>query len=110
MTEETRCWLYTRIDAPEDTHGCLKAQEKELLNFAAAHDYEVAGTASDLDSGRNISRTGLARVIQAAKDREFQILLTKSIDRISWDTAAAMNFLKELHLLGIETIFVSNGL
>lgn len=102
MAEEKRCWLYTRIDAPEDAHGCLKAQEKELLDFAAKEGYEVAGAASDLGSGLNMERPGLARVMQAVKEKDFSILLVKGIDRLGRDTDKVYHFLTELQINGIS--------
>lgn len=105
MAEEKRCWLYTRIDAPEDAHGCLKAQEKELLDFAAREGYEVAGAASDLGSGLAMERPGLARVMQAAKEKDFSILLVSGID----EQDAENSFLTELQLNGISVRSPSEG-
>ena len=34
MDEKKRAWLYCRIDAPEDEHGHLKEQKKELMDYA----------------------------------------------------------------------------
>lgn len=103
MAEEKRCWLYTRIDAPEDAHGCLKAQEKELLDFAAKEGYEVAGTASDLGNGWSLFRPGIARIIEAAKDNLFQILLIKNTDIICESNGDALGLLMYLHESGVDT-------
>lgn len=109
MAEEKRCWLYTRIDAPEDTHGNLKAQEKVLLDFASKQGYEVAGTASDLGFERSLRRPGIARVIDAAKDNQFQILLSQNIRAISDNTAEAIGFLSYLYDIGIDTHTTEDG-
>lgn len=109
MAEEKRCWLYTRIDAPEDVHGNLKAQEKVLLDFASKQGYEVAGTASDLGSERSLRRHGIARVIDAAKDNQFQILLIQNIKTISDNTGDALGLLSYLHDIGIDTHTTEDG-
>lgn len=109
MAEEKRCWLYTRIDAPEDAHGRLKAQEKVLLDFAAREGYEVAGAASDLGPGRDMDRPGLVRVMQAVKEKDFNILLVNGIDRISRDMEKTYNFLTELQLNGISVCSPREG-
>lgn len=109
MAEEKRCWLYTRIDAPEDAHGCLKAQEKELLDFAAQEGYEVAGTASDLGNGLNMERPGLVRVMQAVDERDFNILLVKGIDRLGRDVDKVYHFLTELRINGISVHSLHDG-
>lgn len=106
MAEEKRCWLYTRIDAPEDAHGCLKAQEKELLDFAAQEGYEVAGTASDLGNGWGLYRPGIARVIEAAKDELFHVLLIKNTDIICESNGDALGLLMYLYEIGVETYTV----
>lgn len=109
MAEEKRCWLYTRIDAPEDTHGNLKAQEKVLLDFASKQGYEVAGAASDLGFERSLRRHGIARIIDAAKDNQFQILLIQNIKTISDNTGDALGLLSYLYDIGIDTYTTENG-
>lgn len=110
MAEEKRCWLYTRIDAPEDARGNLKTQEKVLLDLAAEQNFEVAGTASDLGIVHGLQRPGIARVIDAARDHCFEALLIQDIRIISDNIGDAIGFLSYLYDIGIDTYTRKEGL
>ena len=34
MNETIKAWAYSRIDAPEDSHGSLKHQDQQLCEYA----------------------------------------------------------------------------
>jgi DNA invertase Pin-like site-specific DNA recombinase len=101
---EKRAWVYTRIDAPEDTHGMLKNQEKELLSYAEQMGFSIAGISSDLGSGTDFKRPGLARLTDAAAEGSFNILLVKSVSRLGRDAVKTTELLRQLNGLGI-TVF-----
>ena len=92
-----RAWLYSRIDAPEDTNGVLKNQEKELCDYAVQMGMTVAGTSSDLGSGLDFGRPGLKQITAAAKDGRFDILLVKSLSRLGRDTDQTGELIRTLH-------------
>ena len=96
-----RAWLYSRIDAPEDTNGVLKNQEKELCDYAVQMGMTVAGTSSDLGSGLDYERPGLKQITAAAKDGRFDILLVKSLSRLGRDMEQTGELIKTLHEQGV---------
>ena len=102
MTMQKRAWIYTRIDAPEDTHGALKKQEKELMDYAERLGFAVVGGSSDLGGGTDADMPGLARVGAAAKEGEFDVLLIRSPARLGRNTDQTVSFLNELERHGIE--------
>ncbi|MDD4753388.1 MAG: recombinase family protein, partial [Desulfitobacteriaceae bacterium] len=59
MEQKKRAWIYCRIDAPEDTHGALKGQKKELSDYAEQMDFVIVGESEDIGSGLDYNRTGL---------------------------------------------------
>ena len=67
MEQKKRAWLYCRIDTPEDTHGTLKIQKKELVDYAEQMKFEIVGSSEDLGSLRIFERPGLAECVQAAE-------------------------------------------
>ena len=96
-----RAWLYSRIDAPEDTHDALKGQEKALFDYAEQMGMTVAGTSSDLGSGCDFGRPGLAQVTTAARDGRFDVLLVKSLSRLGRDAELTGEFIRQLGELGV---------
>lgn len=97
-----RAWIYTRIDAPEDTHGALKLQEKGLYDYAGQMGFAVAGISSDLGSGMDFERPGLARLTSAARDGAFDILLVKSLSRLGRDTEKTLELVGRLGDMGVN--------
>jgi DNA invertase Pin-like site-specific DNA recombinase len=97
-----RAWIYCRIDAPEDTHGALKGQKKELMDYAEQMGFAVVGESEDIGSGLDYGRAGLAEVMKAAGDGKMDVLLVKKLDRLRWDTAKTLELLRGLDQLGIK--------
>lgn len=100
--QKKRAWLYCRIDAPEDAHGILKTQKKELLDYAEQMGFEVVGASEDLGSGLIYDRPGLAECIKAAGDGKADVLIVKDLSRIGRDTAQTLEFLRGLDRLGVK--------
>lgn len=100
--QKKRAWLYCRIDAPEDAHGILKSQKKELLDYAEQMGFEVVGASEDLGSGLIYDRPGLAECMKAAADGKADVLIIKDLSRIGRDTARTLEFLRGLDQLGVK--------
>ena len=99
---QQRAWIYCRIDAPEDTHGALKGQKKELINYAEQMSFVVVGESEDIGSGLDYDRAGLAEIMKAAGDGKMDVLLVKKLDRLGRDTAKLLEIIKGLDKLGVE--------
>lgn len=102
MDENKRAWTYSRIDAPEDAHGCLKGQKKGLFDYAEQMGFEVVGSSEDLGSGLDFEHSGLLKAMKAAADGEFGVLLIKRLDRLGRDMPKTMEFLMGMEQLGIK--------
>lgn len=103
MEQKNRAWLYCRIDAPEDTHGTLKGQKKELMDYAEQMGYEVVGESGDLGSGLDSDRAGLLEVMKAAREGKMDVLLVKKLDRTGPYVTKTFELIRGLELLGIQT-------
>lgn len=99
---QQRAWLYCRIDAPEDTHGTLKGQKKELMDYAEQMGFEIVGESKDLGNGLDFDRAGLSEVMKAAGEGKMDVLLVKKLDRLGRDTVKTSEFIRGLEQLGIE--------
>lgn len=99
--EQKKAWVYCRIDAPEDAHGALKGQKKELMDYAEQMGFEVVGCSEDLGSGMEFDPAGLAEVTKAAGEGKLDVLLVKKLDRLGRDTAKTLEFIRGLEQLGV---------
>lgn len=54
-----KAWIYTRIDAPEDSHGTLKKQYEQLNTYGEQLRMEIAGGSSDMGETAGLERPGL---------------------------------------------------
>lgn len=102
MEQEKRAWLYCRIDAPEDTHGVLKSQKKELYDYAEQMGFTVIGCSEDLGSGLDKNRPGLTEVKHAAEQGKMDVLLVKKLSRLGRDALQILEFFRELEQSGIK--------
>lgn len=105
-----RAWLYARIDAPEDAHGALKGQEKELYDYAGQMGFTIAGSSSDLGGGTDTDRPGLKSMTAAARNGSFDILLVKNAARLGRDMKIAAGLIRKLGESGIAVYSPMEGL
>lgn len=99
---QQRAWIYCRIDAPEDTHGALKGQKKELVDYAEQMGFEIVGESEDLGSGLDYERVGLSEIVKAAGEGRIDMLLVKKLDRLGRDTVKTLELIRGLEQLGIQ--------
>lgn len=102
MDQKEKAWLYCSIDAPEDEHGRLKGQKRELLNYAEQIGFEVVGTSQDTGSGLNFNRIGLTEVSEAATAGKMDVLLIANVSCLCRDTVKTMDFIHQLQEQGIK--------
>lgn len=102
MEQEKRAWLYCRIDAPEDTHGMLKSQKKELYDYAEQMGFTVIGCSEDLGSGLDKSRPGLTEVEHAVEQGKMDVLLVKKLSRLGKGPLKMLEFFGEMEQSGIK--------
>ena len=102
MKEQKRAWTYSRIDAPEDAHGSLKSQKKELFDYAEQLGFAITGSSEDFGNGLDFNRTGLLEVMKAAEDGKMDVLLVKRLDRLGRDMLKMLEFLRGLDQVGIR--------
>jgi len=100
--EQKRAWTYSRIDAPDDAHGRLKSQKKELYDYAEQLGFVVVGSSEDLSSGLDFKRAGIMEVMKAAADGKFDVLLVRRLVCLGRDTTKTLEFLRGLDQLGIK--------
>lgn len=101
MYKKSKAWIYCRIDAPEDVHGMLKAQRKQLMDYAEQMGFQVEGSSTDLAVGSSQIRPGWEYFLKTVPLRQVEVLLVYNLSRIHRDTCQALKILEQLQKMGI---------
>lgn len=109
MKEQIRAWIYCRIDAPEDVHGTLKGQKKELYDYADQMGFIVVGCSEDIGSSMDRNRSGLIEVIKAAGEKEMDILLIKKLSCLGRNMEQMLEILQELNQSDVRLYSLLEG-
>lgn len=75
MENKKRAWAYCAIDAPEDTHGTLKGQRQQLMDYAEQMGFEVVGSSSDMGNLPLFERAGFKHFVDMVQTGSTDILL-----------------------------------
>ena len=96
--------LYIRTST-EDQNPDL--QERELREFAAARQWEIAEVYSDVGSGKSAKRPALDRLMDAARRRQFDAALVWKLDRFGRHFPDLVANVQALDLFGVRFIAVT---
>ena len=105
-----KAWIYTRIDAPEDSHGTLKKQYEQLNTYGEQLRVEIAGSSSDMGETAGLERPGLDLFLEEKDSRGIEVLLVLDSSRISRDKELVTDFLLRMHQCGIEVCSPLEGI
>jgi DNA invertase Pin-like site-specific DNA recombinase len=102
--------LYLRVSTDEQT---LANQRRELTAAAERHGWQVVAEFSDAgisgSKGRD-QRQGFDRLMQGIARREFDMVASWSVDRLSRSLSHLVTFLGEIHGKGIDLYLHTQGL
>lgn len=99
-----KAFLYSRVASHENCEETLNIQQKNLIDYAKSNDYKIVESISEVQSGRNINRSGIASIMASAKLGLFDTLILTNIARIGRDINQVGKLLTKLKNLGIEVI------
>ena len=105
-----KAWIYTHIDAPEDSHGALKKQYEQLNTYGGQLQTEIAGSSSDMGGTAGLKRPGLDLFLEAKDSRGIEVHLVLDSSRISRDEKLYREFLLQMAGCGIEVCSPLEGL
>ncbi|NBH71024.1 recombinase [Clostridiaceae bacterium] len=104
-----KAWIYTRIDAPEDSHGTLKKQYEQLNTYGEQFQMKIAGSSSDMGEETRLERSGLNLFLEAKDSREIEVLLILDSSRISRDKNLCREFLCRMTKAGLRCVLLWRG-
>jgi putative resolvase len=98
--------VYARVSTKKQADaGNLERQRQRLMEYAARQGYQVVLEAMDTASGLNPRRRGLRKMIQAAEQKQIQLLLIEYPDRLA---RFGYEYLVDLfRVLGVTVIVTS---
>ena len=98
--------IYARVSTKKQADaGNLERQRQRLMEYAARQGYQVVLEAMDTASGLNPRRRGLRKMIQAAEQKQIQLLLIEYPDRLA---RFGYEYLVDLfRVLGVNVIVTS---
>jgi len=99
------CGIYARLSTKkQEQMGNLARQQERLVAYATANGYEVAVAASDVASGLNTKRRGLAKMIKAGQDGVISAVVIEHPDRLA---RFGYEYLEKLFgVLGVSLVVV----
>jgi site-specific DNA recombinase len=106
-----RTAIYARFSTELQQARSIEDQVALCCGYAAKNGLEVAAVYDDrARSGASIlGRDGLMRMMDAARDGAFDVILVEALDRLSRDQEDLAGLWKRLNFLGIELRAVHDG-
>ncbi len=95
--------MSTTHGSPEEILEAQKNGMQKVVNDNS--NWILFKVYADIDSGKNIYRSGFREMIFDSYENYFDIILVKSISRFNRNTVDLIETVNKLRLLGIEVIF-----
>jgi site-specific DNA recombinase len=107
----THAVVYARFSTELQNEKSTEDQIELCRVYAARHGFDVIGTYEDkARSGASVfGRDGLMRLMDAARDRKFGVVIVEALDRLSRDMEDLAGIHKRLSFLGVEIHAVHDG-
>jgi site-specific DNA recombinase len=112
---ELRCATYARystdkqnpLSIADQVRKCQQFAEKQAWRFLNGHVYS-----DEAVSGATDSRSGLARLIEAATStpRPFDVILIDDSSRLSRNLVDSLRIFEQMHFAHVRMIFISQGI
>ncbi len=108
--EHKRVWVYCRVaHGGADHFDPLEGQRLTLETYAKERGWVIVGSSSDIGSGQSFDRPGFFEFLDAVDDGAVDILLLRSLDRLSRDMNKVTWFWHLLREQGIQIHTIADG-
>ena len=108
MTKRT-C-MYARYSTDLQSASSIEDQLRLCAQKAASEGWTVQATYSDAAiSGASLVRPGIQSLIQAAMQRDFDILLCEALDRLSRNLSDIAGLYQQLEFAGVRIVTLAEG-
>ncbi|WP_442907474.1 recombinase family protein [Kaistia sp. MMO-174] len=106
-----RAAIYARYSTDLQSDRSIEDQERLCRDYAERKGYRVADVFFDRakSGGSMVGRDGFARMMQAAQDGQYQVIVCEALDRISRDIEDLAGTYKRLSFAGVDLEAVHEG-
>ena len=106
-----RAAIYARFSSDLQRDRSIEDQVELCRAYCARNNLSITALYDDrARSGASvINRDGLMRLMDAARDRQFDVLVVEALDRLSRDQEDLAGIYKRLSFLGIDVMAVHDG-
>lgn len=107
-----RAFIYSRFSAEMQSRRSAEDQERENRRFAEREGWVVVGAERDeaVRAGATAGRLGYQRVLAAARDGLFDVLVVEELSRFSRDFLGGIAALAELKAMRVRLADTKNGI
>ncbi|KAB2425616.1 recombinase family protein [Bacillus cereus] len=102
-----KCVIYARVSTKrEEQKNSLQNQISYANDLASQHGFTVIGTYIDngISGGTIDNRGEIQRLLEDAKDKKFNVLISKSVSRLGRNTIESLQLADKIERLGIRLI------
>ncbi len=105
-----KCAFYGRYSTDMQREASIEDQLRICVQYARREAWEISLRFEDKGvSGASKARPGYQAMLQAARDKEFEVLLIDDLSRLSRDNVETQQVLRRFRFMGIRIIAVSDG-
>ena len=105
-----RAAIYARFSTDLQGDRSIEDQVAICREYAQRQDLDVVATFDDRAvSGASLNRDGVQRLLAAARDREFDVVLAESMSRVGRDQEDRAGIRKRLRFAGISIMTPTDG-
>lgn len=107
----TRVALYARYSSDQQNAASIVDQLRICRERAEREGWQVVGTYEDaaISGASLILRPGIQKLIQDAREGQFDLVLAEALDRVSRDQADVATLFKHLQFAGIPMVTLAEG-
>ncbi|MBD5161525.1 MAG: recombinase family protein [Oscillibacter sp.] len=102
MTQKIRVLLYCRL--ARDDSMVMECQKAYLRRWAAENGYTAVGEITEVGSGIQHDRPGLAEVMRAVQKKRMDALVVRKLDRLARRPLDAYWLIEQLKKKGVDLI------
>ena len=107
----SRTAVYARYSSDLQSDSSIEDQVRLCREHATRHDLQIVAEEADhAVSGTVLLRPGLQRLLERARRREIDVILTESLDRISRNQADIACIYEQLTFNDVRIITLSEGI
>lgn len=108
--DRPRAAIYARYSTEKQNQASIEAQLRRCREYCDRSGYRVVATCTDSAmSGSTVLRPGFQNLVTGALNKEYDVIVTESLDRLSRDIADLAPLYRTLEFHGVALVTVADG-